>query len=179
ACRVRGARGGVAAAAGGRAGHPLEGGKAGERSHQQAGENGGSESEGEDRPVDLDLLRAGREAGRELHERVAGEDAPHEPEPAPEEGEERALGEELPEEAAASRPQRGTEAELAPAVGEAREREVRDVGAGDEEDERDRAQEDEERGPRVLHQLLAKGDERRRGVEAVGTRGRVLLLEAL
>src|SRR5262249_59202312 len=100
-------------------GEPLECGEAGERPHEKASKDRRPEREGEDRPVDLDLLGARRETGRKLHERVAGEERDHEPERAPQEGEERALGEELAEEPAASGTECRPQAELAPAVGEA------------------------------------------------------------
>lgn len=56
------------------AGQPLERGQPRERAHQQAREHGGGEREREHPAVDADLGRTGSEAGRELDERVAGQE---------------------------------------------------------------------------------------------------------
>ena len=56
------------------------------------------------------------------------------------------LGQELRHQAPASRSQRAAQGQLALPMGRAREEEVRDVGAGDEQDEPDRAEQDEQGG---------------------------------
>ena len=60
---------------------------------------------------------------------------------AAQDGEEDALGQELAEEAAPRRAQRETDRDLLLPVGGPRQQQVRDVGAGDEQHEGDRAQE--------------------------------------
>ncbi len=68
------------------------------------------------------------------------------PSAPPREREENALEEELPHEPYAARSERDAERDLAPPRGRAREEEIRDVGAGDEEDDADHPHEHQERG---------------------------------
>jgi hypothetical protein len=65
----------------------------------------------------------------------------------------------LPDEPAAARAERGPDRAFPAARGRARQEQVRDVDAGDQEDGRDRGQQREERGPGVAHDRVAEGHE--------------------
>ena len=67
------------------------------------------------------------------------------------------FGQQLPHDAAARSADGHAHAELAPAVGRAREQHVRDVGARDEEHERHRGPQHEHRRPRVAEEAFELG----------------------
>ena len=71
-----------------------------------------------------------------------------------------AFGEELTHQPAASGAERGAHGQLALPRRSAREQQVRDVGAGDQQDECDGAEQHEQRRPDVAGQLLAQGTTR-------------------
>ena len=71
------------------------------------------------------------------------------------EREQRALGQQLPNEPAASGAERRAHGQLAVAAQQPRERQVRDVGAGDQQHEPGRAEQDQQHRPRVARQLVA------------------------
>ncbi len=75
----------------------------------------------------------------------------------PEDGQEQALGQELPDDPAAGRAQGRPHRDLAPTRGGAGQEQARDVGAGDQEDGGD-GQDEHDQGPaRVSQELLAQG----------------------
>ena len=74
-------------------------------------------------------------------------------------GEQHALHEELPQEPAPARAERGPDGQLALTVGGAREQQVHDVHPRDEQDEAHRAEEEEQGGPHVLHDEGVEGHE--------------------
>jgi hypothetical protein len=74
-------------------------------------------------------------------------------------GEEDALGEELPDDAAAARAEGDADGDLAPARGGAREQQVGDVGAGDEQHAADGSEEDVDRRAHVADDLVAERDQ--------------------
>ena len=145
----------------------VEVGAAREEHRHEAEEEPGGERDrhrhGEDAPVDAD---GGGARKIERQEREDGARAPggdEEPEPAAEEREEKALGEELPEEPLAPGAEGDADRELAGPAARAREEEVGHVGAGDEEDERDRAEEDEEERPHVSDHRVGERHQARAG----------------
>jgi hypothetical protein len=66
----------------------------------------------------------------------------------------------LPHQPPAAGAERGAERQLPPPRGRARELQVGDVGAGDEQDQRDEAQQDEQRLTGIPHEILAERDHR-------------------
>ena len=92
--------------------------------------------------------------------------------------EQRALGQQLTNQAAAPGAERRAHGELAIAAQQARERQVGDVGAGDQQDEPGRPEQDQQHRPRVARQLLAHADGRRREARAGPVRGLVVRGEA-
>jgi len=98
------------------------------------------------------------------------------PSSAPPPGEEGALDQELTHQLRPARPQRLTDRHVAPTVGGAYQHQVGEVRAGDEEEERDRAQEDPQGLAEAARELLAIGDGEQAALGRVALRK--LLLEA-
>ena len=100
----------------------------------------------EDAPIELDRLEPrqvfGGDDGHEADQAPGEQDA----ERAAGDADDQALGDQLAREAAPRRAERGADGHFAFAGAAAREQQVRDVGAGDEEDERDAGHQDHERG---------------------------------
>jgi len=105
---------------------------------------------------------------------LRGEDGKEKSRGSGKEGEEKALGEHLLEDAGAGGAKSEAHGEFAAAARGAREQEIGDVGAGDEEHEADGADEHEQSGANVASELIAESD----GVGAdFGVGVRVLLFE--
>jgi hypothetical protein len=83
------------------------------------------------------------------------------PQRGAEQGEDQTLGEELPDDAPAIRAERGPNGNLALSGRAARQQQVRDVGARNQEHERDRAREDEKGGPVLARQLFVERNDAR------------------
>jgi hypothetical protein len=86
-----------------------------------------------------DLAEPGHVHGAERDDRVHADARERQPEPAAENGHERVLGDELPHQAPAARAERGAHQELALARDAAREQQARDIRPRDQEQQRDRA----------------------------------------
>ena len=85
-------------------------------------------------------------------------------------GEQHALGEELPDQAAAARADRRAHRDFALAHGRAREQQARDVGAGDHQQERRRAEQREQRRAEDSRRPRSRAASRARVPLAVGRR---------
>ena len=92
------------------------------------------------------IWAAGHVGGHERHQQVEGVGGRQEPADAAEGRDDDALGQELARGAA---PHRGADRELLPAPGVARQHQVRDVDAGDEQHEDDGAPEQQHRAHRL------------------------------
>ena len=146
-----------------------------QRTEHQGREDRGGEREGERAAVDRHLIEP----------RQLGADRPHEPhepprdersEGAAEAGEQQALGEQLAEEPPRARAEGGADRELALAAHAAREDEVGDAGAGHQQQQADRSEQQQQRPARVAHHLvLERADEGAAAEVVVGIR----LLEPL
>ena len=99
---------------------------------------------------------ARREARGEPGEEPHGRRRERQPERAACQREQPALGEHLPEEPHPIGAEGGAQGHLARAAGEPREGEVRDVGAGDEEDEGGGADQEQQGGPGILGELVVQ-----------------------
>ena len=121
----------------------------------EAGGRGQDEREGHHPAVEGQRARehaGGREAQQEGEAPVADEQAER---PA-QQGQHRALGEELAQEPRPARAEGRAHRQLAPPAAGASEKQVRHVGACDEEHQADRAEKDEERGLERAHDLLVE-----------------------
>ena len=129
-------------------------------------EDGGGDREGEGEAeqakIEADIHgQSFKATGDHAEEQPVGDHRKADAERAADEGEDQALGEELPDEARATRPERLANGELAGTRGGAGEQKIGDVGAGDEQDQRDDGHED-------LQRLRELAPQRR---EAVGHGG--------
>ena len=98
-----------------------------------------------------DAGKAGRVDGEQ---RANAERAEAEAEHAAGQRQHHALGQQLPNDAAAAGADRRADRDLALAARGAHEQQVRDVGAGDQQHKADRAQQDEQRRPDVADDLV-------------------------
>ena len=135
---------------------PAPGGKARQRSREDAGEQRHGEGEGEDRGVEPQLGRAGRETGREHRQQAGGTPCETQAQDSPRHREQGAFGDELAQQSAAAGSERGPHGQLLVPPRQARHHQVGHVGAGDEQHTGDGAQEHEEGRPRGAHQLFAQ-----------------------
>ena len=94
------------------------------------------------------------------------------------EREQRALGEQLAHQPAASGAERRADRQLAIAPQQARERQVRDVGARDQQHQAGRPEQDQQHRPRVARHLLAHAGGRRGEAGAGPVGGLVVRREA-
>ena len=137
--------------------------------HDQHGHAGDGDREQQHRRVDRQVERHRVDVGRDLpHKEGARPSCDGEAERGPGGGEHRALGEQLPHEAPSRGADRRAYAQLVTSRGRAGEEQVRDVGAGDKEHERDNAEDDEQRTLVAASQLRRAGrcvDERPRRPE--------------
>ncbi len=118
----------------------------------QAAQNRDHHGEGERLRIEARLLEPGQAAPRHQDERQI--DAPDRDEHAgraAEHAEEHAFGHELANQTPPARAQRGTHGNFPLAGGGARQQEVRNVHAGNEEDEADRTEEQREESPHLLN----------------------------
>ena len=125
-----------------------------------------SPREDEDAQVERERRRP-HAARRERGERPHAPERAEEAEPAAGDGEKQALGEEQAHEARAGGAERDADRDLVPPRQRPREEKVRDVGAGDEEDEPDGGEEDEDLRARASDEVLAQRDEARAGLVGV------------
>ena len=126
---------------------------------EHARDEPGQGREHEDPAVDPRRFEAGDAFGSGGHEQPSADLGHGDPQGSGETPEEQALREELPHDPGAARPHRGAHRELALPRRPPSEQEVGRVGAGDEEDQPHRAQEERQPLPVVAHHLV----EQRRG----------------
>ena len=81
------------------------------------------------------LAEARKPGGVDRQQRANAEKSHDEAEDASGEGQQHALGQQLPDDAAAARADRGTNGDLTPSARRAHQQQVRDVGAGDQQHE--------------------------------------------
>ena len=110
--------------------------------------------EGDHRPVETDPGDAGQAVRRRPRQHLHPPTGEDQAQAAADHRQEGALGEQLADQAAAGGAQRQPHGDLAPAPGGARQQQTGDVGAGDEQDEGDRAGEQQEEGPGIGHHAL-------------------------
>ena len=127
-----------------------------------AGQDRQTRGEGQRRGIECRLFdtRQPRGPQRPQHLHRAGSD--DDPAEAAERRQHDALGQQLADDVAATRADRGTHRDLTTADIGAREQEVDDVGAGDQQDDRDRAEQDEQRAADVAGNELLHRNRRAR-----------------
>ena len=116
---------------------------------QNSGENRGHESESQHGAADIYFLEARKTLRAELLQEFDTGIGEKNSGGAASEREDQTFREELAEQTRASRAERGADGNFAPASGIAREEKAGDVGAGDEQHERDCANEHHEGGTHV------------------------------
>jgi len=153
--------------------------ESGKQTHDDSRREGHGEGEGEYRAIDRDPDRAGREPGDEGGEDVEPLKGEDHSEGAAGERKKRTLDEGLLQDAAAAGAEGGSERHFSIPAHEPGHREVRHVGAGDEEDQSRSAEQNEESRPSACREgLLKRG--RADGVAAfLGIRLRIVALESL
>ena len=127
------------------------------------------EREEEDEGIDSRVGEPRDLGRRHVQQRTDRPGRQREPERPSQNGQQEALGQELLDEPAAAGPERRTDRELPLPRRGACEQQVCDVGAGQEEDEADRAEEHPEHRPDLAEHRLGKRD-RRRSLSAVSSR---------
>src|SRR5580698_193425 len=126
-----------------------------------ARENGDGRGESEDAPIDrncnyvrdVHIENVPREDGEQ---EAGGEVRDDESDGATDAGEQKAFGEELRNHARARGAERGADGDFTAASDDAREGEVRDVGAGDEKNEANRSEQNQKRKADVTVELFAQ-----------------------
>ena len=115
-------------------------------SEENPGEHGDGDGESDHAGVERNLSGARQDRGVEVDEQARAGPCEQEPEGGAERGEQDAFGEELADEAPASRAERVADADFAAARGGAGEQEIRKVHTGDEENEADGGHQGEHQG---------------------------------
>ncbi len=134
----------------------------GDGSKEDGGGDGESEGEAEQAKVEADVQRESfKAAGDHAEQQPVGDSGEADAERAADQGEDQALRKKLPDDAGAPCSERLTNGELARTRGGAGEQKIGDVGAGDEQDQRNDGHED-------LQRLRELAPQRR---EAVGHGG--------
>ncbi len=126
-------------------GGPPRGEDRGYGAEHDRGEEGAGHGEGDHHAVQPDLLEARHVAGLQQEDQIAAPGRDDQARAGPESTQHGRLREELAHEAAAARAHRRAHGELPLARRGARQQQVRDVRAGDQQDEAHRAEQDEER----------------------------------
>ena len=148
------------------------------RRHDAERESGGHrqpEREGQHPAVERDLARPGRQQAGERHQQVEARPGEHQSEHAPNEGQQRGLGEQLRQETSATGAERRPERQFPLASQHPGQREVGDIGAGDQQHQGSGAQQNQQHRTGVAGQLLAE----RRGDGGVAGVGLIDLGEVL
>jgi len=89
-----------------------------------------------------------------LHQQTRAPRSEHQPACGTEQSEHHTLGEELPDEARRSGAQRGANRAFAATGGRTHQQQIRHVGAGDEQHQADRTEQQQQRAPAVAHHHL-------------------------
>ena len=110
------------------------------------------------RPVDRDFGRAARESLGERDQQFDAPDGQHQAERAADDGQQRALGEQLPQQPRAAGAERRADRHLALAPHHSREREVGDARADDQQNEAGRPEQHEQRRFERARELLLQRD---------------------
>ncbi len=121
----------------------FDGAPGGGDAEEKAGDEGDAEGEGQNGAVDGDVLQPRNVAGIDGAHHVEGPLGDEEAGGAAHDGEQKAFGQQLADDAQAARAQRGADGDFLFAGGGAREQQVGDVGAGDQQNQRDRAEQDQ------------------------------------
>ena len=122
------------------------GAEGGDGAEEDGGGDGESEGEAEQAKIEADIERESFEAaGDHAEQQPVGGSGEGDAERAADQGEDQALGKELPDDARAPRTERLANSKFACACGRAGEQEIGDVGAGDEQDQRNDGHEDLQR----------------------------------
>ena len=132
--------------------------RAGTSAEDHAGEQREREREQRDRPVDAQC--AARAAGRGSRAEASGTRPPtmasSRPASAADAGQHEALDDQLPDDPRAAGAERDAHRDFLLAADRAREQQVGDIGARDQQHQRDGAEQHQQRGPDVLHQLVLR-----------------------
>ncbi len=127
---------------------------------RQAEEHAGHDRQGgrerEHGRVDVDGLQSRQARRADLHEGVDAPDRDQQAERAAGRREQHALGQELPHQARAAGAQRAANGNLPLPDRRAREQQVRDVGAGDQQHEADRGEQRQQRRTHVADQIVVQ-----------------------
>jgi hypothetical protein len=132
----------------------------GRSSRGNAGENDENGGEKEDAPVDGDVAEAGRAGRYRRFEQREADGREEESERAAERCHQDAFGDELADDAMARRSHGGANSDFFFANGCARQCEIGDVGAGDQQDERNRDDKDQQAFANVADHAGLEGDRR-------------------
>jgi hypothetical protein len=124
------------------------------QSEQDSGDERNEKREEQDAAVDADVVQS-RNIGRaENAHRPNGRECDEDSRRAARQAEQHALGQQLPEDARAARADCRADRDFFLASRRARQQQVRDVRAGDQQHKPDRAQQNIERQPYVAHDLF-------------------------
>ncbi len=126
-----------------------------EPEHERAGKCDG-DGDGRYCHVEADLFRAGRAVGQHRHEQGDRPSTGQQPGDPAGQAQDQAFGDQLTNEAPASRSERGSDGELALAARGTGEQQAGHVGARDEQHEADRTKQDEQRAAHVADDALAE-----------------------
>ncbi len=148
-------RGGVAAPAPERPHRPgPESAERGSETEHEGGRQRPARGEAEHAPVDPHLGEARHVRGRQAHDRVERHGRERQARGGAGGREDEALGQELPRQPRAARPEGRADRDLGAAAGGPDEKQVRDVRARDQGHEPDGAEQHEQRGPHLAHESL-------------------------
>ena len=138
------------------------GAQGGQEAEDEAGGDGDDEGKRHHAQVDVHVAQQLREAGGDDEgEEARAPEREHEAAAAPDEGQDEVLGQELPHEPAPAGSGGRAQGELLLPRRARGQQQVRDVGAGDEQDEADRAQQEREHVLGAAEEGLLDGDEAR------------------
>ena len=128
---------------------------------EHAGRGRDPQREQQNGPVQRNLLRPGRELSGERDEQIHRDRREEEADDGAGERQQRALGQELPDQAPSARAERHPDRQLALALQQPREEQVGDARADDEEEKPRGAEQNPERRPEPARQLVAQRHRRR------------------
>ncbi len=148
----------------------------GDEAERDSGHHGHHGGEGEDGRVDADLVGSRDVGGERGEQGLQAEVGQADPGERAQHREENALRQELAQQAPPRRAQGEADRDLPLPVGGPGQQEVGDVGAGDQEDEGDRPEQQHQRRPQLAHDRV---EERLEGHALLRVRVRVALGEAL
>ena len=135
-----------------------------QRAEQHSGQDRNAEREDQHDRIQRDLARARRKPADERGQHVDGQPRDADADGAADHGEQRALGQQLPHQAAAAGAERGAHRQLAIAAQHPRQREVGDIRARDQQHQSGDAEQDQQQLPRPGGEGFAHGNGR--GAEA-------------